>query len=120
MRPGGRISGTLCLNAPFAGVCESSYFYEMTHVIIKCRVKFDKKCSTIVLNDILFVCDLYFRHRKSFRISGRIMGTLPYSLCSSHGWGIPARAHVRTCRPRFCISGTAWPIKVNFVVWLNR
>ena len=37
-----------------------------------------KKCSTIVLNHIIFVCDLYFRHRKSFRLSGRIMGTLPY------------------------------------------
>ena len=22
--------------------------------------------------------------------------------------------HVRTCRPRFCISGTAWPIEFNF------
>ena len=32
----------------------------------------------IVVNHILFVCDLYFRHRKSFRLSGRIMGTLPY------------------------------------------
>ena len=25
----------------------------------------------IVLNHILFVCDLYIRHRKSFRLSGR-------------------------------------------------
>ena len=25
--------------------------------------------------------------------------------------------HVRTCRPRFCISGTAWPIEFNFGVW---
>ena len=41
-RPG-RISGTLCLNAPFARVCENSYFYEMAHVIIKCRVTFDRK-----------------------------------------------------------------------------
>ena len=24
--------------------------------------------------------------------------------------------HVRTCRPRFCISGTAWPIEFNFGV----
>ena len=24
--------------------------------------------------------------------------------------------HVRTCRPRFCISGTAWPIGFNFGV----
>ena len=76
-RPG-RISSTLCLNAPFARVCENAYFYEMAHVIIKYRVKFGKKCSTIVLNHILFVCDLYFRHRKSFRLSGRILGTLPY------------------------------------------
>ena len=38
-----RISGTLCLNAPFARVCENSYFYEMAHVIIKCRVTFGKK-----------------------------------------------------------------------------
>ena len=41
-RPG-RISGTLCLNAPFARVCENSYFYEMAHVIIKCRVTFGKE-----------------------------------------------------------------------------
>ena len=41
-RPG-RISGTLCLNAPFARVCENSYFYEMARVIIKCRVTFGRK-----------------------------------------------------------------------------
>ena len=76
-RPG-RISGTLCLNAPFARVCENSYLHDMAHVIIKCRVTFGKKCSMIVLNHILVVCDLYFRHSKSFRLSGRIMGTLPY------------------------------------------
>ena len=52
----------------------------MADVIIKCRVTFGKKCSTIALNHILFVRDLYFRHRKSFRLSGRIMGTLPYLL----------------------------------------
>ena len=51
----------------------------MAHVIIKCRVTCGKKCSIIVLNHILFVCNLYFQHRKSFRLSGRIMGTLPYS-----------------------------------------
>ena len=28
--------------------------------------------------------------------------------------GIPL--HVRTCKPRFCISGTAWPIGFNFGV----
>ena len=27
--------------------------------------------------------------------------------------------HVRTCRPRFCISGTAWPIEFNFCVWVS-
>ena len=27
--------------------------------------------------------------------------------------------HVRTCRPRFCISGTAWPIGFNFGVWVG-
>ena len=27
--------------------------------------------------------------------------------------------HVRTCRPRFCISGTAWPIELNFGVWVS-
>ena len=27
--------------------------------------------------------------------------------------------HVRTCRPRFCISGTAWPIEFNFGVWVS-
>ena len=40
-RPG-RISGTLCLNAPFARVCENSYIYDMAHAIIKCRVTFGK------------------------------------------------------------------------------
>ena len=24
--------------------------------------------------------------------------------------------HVRTCTPRFCISGTAWPMEFNFGV----
>ena len=38
-----RISGTLCLNPPFARVCENSHFYEMAHVIIKCRVTFGRK-----------------------------------------------------------------------------
>ena len=27
--------------------------------------------------------------------------------------------HVRTCRPRFCISGTAWPIEFNFGVCVS-
>ena len=27
--------------------------------------------------------------------------------------------HVRTCRPRFCNSGTAWPIEFNFGVWVS-
>ena len=27
--------------------------------------------------------------------------------------------HVRTCRPRFCISGTAWPIEFNFGAWVS-
>ena len=27
--------------------------------------------------------------------------------------------HVRTCRPRFCISGTAWPIGFSFGVWVG-
>ena len=27
--------------------------------------------------------------------------------------------HVCTCRPRFCISGTAWPIEFNFGVWVS-
>ena len=27
--------------------------------------------------------------------------------------------HVRTCRPRFCISGTARPIGLNFGVWVG-
>ena len=84
---------------------------------------------------------------------------ISYSLCSNHGWGISARAHVhtaflyltndsadcvqiwcvgfeslpkcfpqvmggvslhvRTCRPRFCISGTARPIGLNFGVWVG-
>ena len=26
---------------------------------------------------------------------------------------------MRTCRPRFCISGTAWPIEFNFGVWVS-
>ena len=46
-----------------------------------------EKCSTIVLNHIIFVCDLYFRHRKSFRLSGRIMGTLPY-ICNFFNHGV--------------------------------
>ena len=32
------------------------------------------------------------------------------------GW---VSLHVRTCRPRFCISGTAWPIEFNFDVWVG-
>ena len=38
------------------------------------------------------------------------LGPISYSLCSSHGWGIAARAHVHRCippTPRFCISETA-------------
>ena len=27
--------------------------------------------------------------------------------------------HVRTCRPSFCISGTAWPIEFNLVCELG-
>ena len=27
--------------------------------------------------------------------------------------------HVRTCTPRFCISGTAWPIVFKFGVWVG-
>ena len=27
--------------------------------------------------------------------------------------------HVRTCRPRFCNSGAAWPIEFNFGVWVS-
>ena len=27
--------------------------------------------------------------------------------------------HVRTCRPRFCISGSVWPIGFNFGVWVG-
>ena len=27
--------------------------------------------------------------------------------------------HVRTCRPRFCISGTAGPIEFNFGIWVG-
>ena len=54
-RPG-RISGTLCLNAPFARVCENSYFYEMAHVIIKCRVTFGKKKMFIDCIKPHFIC----------------------------------------------------------------
>ena len=32
------------------------------------------------------------------------------------GW---VSLHVRTCRPRFCISGTARPIEFNFGVWVG-
>ena len=39
----GRISSALCLNVPFARVCENSYLYDMAHVIIKCIVTFGKK-----------------------------------------------------------------------------
>ena len=27
--------------------------------------------------------------------------------------------HMRTCTPRFCISGTAWPIGFNFGMWVG-
>ena len=27
--------------------------------------------------------------------------------------------HVRTCTPRFCISGMAWPIVFKFGVWVG-
>ena len=47
-RPG-CISCTLCLNAPFARVCENFYLYDMAHVIIKCRVTLGKK----MLNDCI-------------------------------------------------------------------
>ena len=30
-----------------------------------------------------------------------------------------AYMHLRTCKPRFCISITAWPIRFNFGVWLG-
>ena len=90
---------------------------------------------------------------------GMHLGPISYSLCSSHGCGISARAHVhtallyirngwadwvqfwcvswgswtrcltqvvggvslhvRTCRPHFCISGSAWPIGFNFGVWVG-
>ena len=31
-------------------------------------------------------------------------GHISCSACNSHGWGISARAHVRTCRPRASVS----------------
>ena len=39
--------------------------------------------------------------------------SLPKCFPQVMGW---VYLHVRTCRPRFCISGTAWPIGFNFGV----
>ena len=39
--------------------------------------------------------------------------SLPKCFPQVMGW---VSLHVRTCRPRFCISGTAWPIEFNFGV----
>ena len=41
--------------------------------------------------------------------------SLPKCFPQVMGW---VSLHVRTCRPRFCISGTAWPIEFNFGVWV--
>ena len=39
--------------------------------------------------------------------------SLPKCFPQVMGW---VSLHVRTCRPHFCISGTAWPIEFNFGV----
>ena len=39
--------------------------------------------------------------------------SLPKCFPQVMGW---VSLHVRTCRPRFCISGTAWPFEFNFGV----
>ena len=38
---------------------------------------------------------------------------LPKCFPQVMGW---VSLHVRTCKPHFCISGTAWPIEFNFGV----
>ena len=43
MRPPRAHFGHPVPKCAFARVCENSYFYEMVHVIIKCRVKFRRK-----------------------------------------------------------------------------
>ena len=41
-----------------------------------------------------------------------------YAVVTDGVW-YPCTCAVRTCRPRFCISGTAWPIEFNFGVWVS-
>ena len=50
----------------------------MAHVIIKCRVTFGKQMFNDGIKPYSICMRLVLRHRKSFRLSGRIMGTLPY------------------------------------------
>ena len=129
-RPG-RISGTLCLNAPFARVCENSYLYDMADVIIKCRVTFGKKCSTIALNHILFVRDLYFRHRKSFSLKRAHYGHSPLptlALSLQRAWTpdsrSPARLRSARTRPRESWTSATWPrrsasVSPSCLFWLS-
>ena len=50
----------------------------VNHILFVCDLYYLYVTCTICMRPVLFVCDLYFRHRKSFRLSGRILGTLPY------------------------------------------
>ena len=72
-RPG-RISSTLCLNAPFVGVCENSYFYEMAHVIIKCRVKFGKKMFNDCIKPHYISMRLVLSTQEEFSLNPRPAG----------------------------------------------
>ena len=71
-RPG-RISGTLCLNAPITRVCENSYLYEMTHAIIKCRVTFGKKMFDYCIKP-LFCTRLVLSTQEEFSLNPRPAG----------------------------------------------
>ena len=58
---------------------------------------------------------LYLRNGLADRVQFWCVGfeSIPKCFPQVMGW---VSLHVRTCRPRFCISGTAWPIEFNFGV----
>ena len=80
-RPG-RISGTLCLNAPFARVCENSYFYEMAHVIIKCRETFGKEMFNDCIKPHSICMRLVLSTQEEFSLKRAHYGHSPLQRCS--------------------------------------
>ena len=50
------------------------------------------------------------------RAEGYPTNELRYSLCSSHGWGISARAHVRTAL-LYLRNGSDWPSDTRLTKW---